>query len=339
MRISVITPVYNDSAKLLECVSALTGLGHPNLEIIVVDDGSTEEISSVIDPLSVRLLRLSRNSGPAAARNWGARHARGDILFFVDADVVLAPDAVGRVERAFLEQPGVAAVFGSYDAQPRAPGLVSQYRNLLHHFVHQNGDPEASTFWAGCGAIRRPVFEAVGGFNPERFPVPSIEDIELGYRLREGGHRIFLDKSLQGKHLKRWSLLSVLKTDIARRAIPWARLILESGQKQVDLNLEYTQRISFGLTALACGFLALSLVWPLLLLPGAAALAGVLLLNSSLYGFFWREKGPLFAAACVPLHLLYFLYSGFSYIYVWLERRVRRVLPLADTPVGKRSYP
>ena len=58
--------------------------------------------------------------------------------------------------------------------------MVSQYRNLLHHFVHQHGHAEASTFWAGCGAIRRAAFDAVGGFDAARFPRPSIEDIELG---------------------------------------------------------------------------------------------------------------------------------------------------------------
>ncbi len=337
MRISVVIPVYNGGAKLLECISALTALKYSTLEIVVVDDGSTEDIASVADQVGARVLRLSRNSGPAAARNWGARHTRGDIIFFVDADVVLAPDAIERVERVFQEQPSVAAVFGSYDAKPKAPGLVSQYRNLLHHFVHQNGESEASTFWAGCGAIRREVFEAIGGFDQERFRVPSIEDIELGYRLRQAGYRIFLDKSIQGKHLKRWSLLSVLKTDIARRAIPWSRLILESGNTPVDLNLKYAQRISFGLTVLACGFLALSVLWPHLLLPGLAALLGVVLLNKRLYGFFCREKGLLFAAACIPLHLLYFLYSGFTYLYVWIEYRLSRALPLTGGTLTKRS--
>ena len=82
---------------------------------------------------------------------------------------------------------------------PRLQGVVSQYRNLLHHFVHQHGNSEASTFWAGCGAIRRSVFEEMGGFDEQRFPTPSIEDIELGYRLRQAGHRILLDKACRGR--------------------------------------------------------------------------------------------------------------------------------------------
>jgi glycosyltransferase involved in cell wall biosynthesis len=325
-RISIIVPVYNDPGNLADCLSAIRALAHSEVETIVVDDGSTEDVASAVDRTGVRLLKLSRNSGPAAARNHGARQAQGDILFFVDADVVLAPDALEHVEGAFQEQSDLAALFGSYDAEPRAPGLVSQYRNLLHHFVHQNGHSDASTFWAGCGAIRRPVFEAIGGFDEKRFRFPSIEDIELGYRLRRAGYRILLHKSLQGKHLKRWNFLSVVKTDISRRAVPWTRLILETANVPADLNLKWAQRTSFVLTALACGLLALSTIRPGFLAPAGIAILGVLLLNRKLYTFFLRRKGALFAAACVPLHLLYFLYSGLTYLYVWIGFRLRRAI-------------
>jgi GT2 family glycosyltransferase len=250
------------------------------------------------------------------ARNRGARHAQGEILFFVDADVVLAPAALNRVSKAFQEQPDLAAVFGSYDAQPRASGVISQYRNLLHHFVHQNGHSEASTFWAGCGAIRKSVFEKIGGFDEKRFPRPSIEDIELGYRLRRAGYRILLDKLLQGTHLKQWTLLSFIRTDIVCRAIPWSRLILESKVIPNDLNLKWDQRASFVLVALACVFLALGVFQIKSLAISAAGFLGVLVLNRRIYLFFFRKGGLLFALACIPLHILYYLYSGFSYLYV-----------------------
>ena len=146
MRISIIVPVYNNAKDLPECLSALVGSSCPTSEIIVVDDGSTDDTPIVADRMGVNVIRLGENSGVAAARNCGARHARGEILFFVDADVVVAPGAVERVVKVFEDNPELSAVFGSYDAQPRARGIVSQYRNLLHHFGHQNGNPEASTF-------------------------------------------------------------------------------------------------------------------------------------------------------------------------------------------------
>src|SRR5690606_2357585 len=96
---------------------------------------------------------------------------------------------------------------------PAASNILSQYKNLFHHFVHQQGRREAKTFWAGCGAIRRSVFEEVGGFSTA-YGRPCIEDIELGSRLVRAGRRIVLDKSIQARHLKRWSLWSVIKSDV-----------------------------------------------------------------------------------------------------------------------------
>jgi len=232
-RVSVIVPAYKNAQQLEECLSALKRDALPDTEIIVVDDASRDETPATAERCGVRVLRLAENAGPGGARNHGASHARGDILFFVDSDVVVRPGSVARVAQVFREHPDLAAVFGSYDAHPRAAGVVSQYRNLLHHFVHQQGNSDASTFWAGCGAIRRRVFEEVGGFDGQRFPRSSIEDIELGYRLRQAGYRILLDKSLQGTHLKRWSLRSVIWTDVTRRAIPWSRLILESKRRRM----------------------------------------------------------------------------------------------------------
>jgi glycosyltransferase involved in cell wall biosynthesis len=320
--LSIIVPVHNSPHELWECLTALLDECGPDSEIIVVDDASTDESPAVAAQLGARVLRLSKNSGPAAARNHGAAHARGAVLFFVDADVVIARGAVDRVQKTFEEHPDVAAVFGSYDATPRADGIVSRYRNLLHHFVHQNGQVEASTFWAGCGAIRRAVFQDIGGFDARRFPRPSIEDIELGHRLRRAGHRIHLDKAIQGTHLKRWTLGSLVRTDITRRAIPWSRLVLEHKAIPDTLNLTWDQRLSAVLVAVA---------GVLLLLPGkrlelaaltGMALAAVVILNRKLYLLFFRQGGLWFTMVCVTLHLLYYVYSGLSYLFAWFEHRV-----------------
>jgi hypothetical protein len=273
--------------------------------------------------MGAHLLRLATNAGPAAARNYGARHARGGILFFVDADVVVMPEAVRHVAEVFEAHPDLVAVFGSYDARPRAKGVVSQYRNLLHHFVHQHGKPEASTFWAGCGAIRRSVFQEVGGFDEKRYPYSSIEDIELGYRLRRAGHRIPLDKPLQGTHLKRWTFRSVIQTDIRCRAVPWARLMLESKHAPNDLNLQGTQQLSVAMTVLACVGLALAAARAELLAVAVALLLGAIILNRTLFVFFVRQRWLRFAAACISLQLFYYLYSGLSYLWVWSAFQLR----------------
>jgi GT2 family glycosyltransferase len=337
MRISIIVPVHDGAEHLPECLSALRAPSSPPPELVVVDDGSTDEGAALAAGLGARVERLASRRGPAAARNVGARRARGDVLLFVDADVVLAPGAVDRVARAFEADPALAAVFGSYDAHPRARGLVSQYRNLLHHFVHQRGNPEASTFWAGCGAVRRDAFEALGGFDERRFPHPSIEDIDLGVRLRRAGHRIRLDRELQGTHLKRWTLWSMVRTDVLRRAVPWSRLVLETGRLPDDLNLRYAQRWSVALVGLAAILVPLALIRPAALLAAAGALAASVVLNRDLFAFFARARGPGFAAACVPLHWLHYLASGLSFLGVWvaLRRRGRR----EDPALVARSQP
>ena len=201
--------------------------------------------------------------------------------------------------------------------------------------MHQNGHSEASTFWAGCGAIRRSVFESIGGFDAKRFLRPSIEDIELGYRLRQSGNRILLDKKLQVTHLKRWTLYSLIRTDITCRAVPWSRLILETKNAPRDLNLNAGQKLSLVLVALACLFLAAAVIQPLYLAVSMAALLGVVVINRKLYLFFFRQKGLLFAAASILLHLLYYLYSGLSYVYAWAEFQLKRAAAIG-APVSPK---
>jgi GT2 family glycosyltransferase len=324
--VSVIVPAYNNPDELSQCLSALQTATSADTELIVVDDASNDDVSSTAARFGARFLRLARNAGPAAARNHGARHARGQILFFVDADIVVPNDAIGRIQTLFDSHGEIAAVFGSYDARPAAPGLVSRYRNLLHHFVHQTGKVEAATFWAGCGAVRRPAFDRVSGFDERRFPHPSIEDIELGYRLRRAGYRILLDKSLQCMHLKRWTLRSIIHTDVIRRAIPWSRLILESGEAPDDLNVSGSQKASVALIGLAGLFLLMSLARLELLMLAVGCVAVTIILNRDLYAFFRRAGGISFAAACIPLHLLYFMYCGLSYHYVWVLSMLQKAV-------------
>jgi cellulose synthase/poly-beta-1,6-N-acetylglucosamine synthase-like glycosyltransferase len=331
--LSVVVPVHGRLPALRQCLAALRVAATPATEIIVVDDASPQDAGTVGRADGARVLRLDRNRGPAAARNVGAHHARGSILLFVDADVVVAPDTLRRVVSAFQARPEMAALFGSYDTSPRAPNLVSQYRNLLHHFLHQRGSPDASTFWAGCGAVRRKAFEQVGGFDETRYRHPSIEDIELGGRLRATGFRIVLDPTLQVTHLKQWTLVSMVATDVARRAIPWARLLLERGRAPNDLNLGHAQRVSAVLAVVAIMAAAAALQWPALLGAAGLATGAVVVLNRNFFGFLRRQRRLAFATACVPLHLLYYASAVAGYGAAWLAprlpgRRRRRPPPI-----------
>jgi glycosyltransferase involved in cell wall biosynthesis len=241
-------------------------------------------------------------AGPAAARNAGAVRAAGDVFAFVDADVVLHAGALDRIRAAFAADATLAALFGSYDDSPEAPGLVSGFRNLLHHHVHHQGAGEAATFWAGIGAIRRGAFEGSGGFDAERYPAPSVEDIELGLRLTRGGARIVLDPRIQGTHLKGWDLAGMVRTDFARRGVPWVELLLRPGTSRAVLNLGWHHRLSAAAAVVAGGAIATGRPRAL-----AAAVVALLLLNRSLYGLLWRRRGPAQAVAGIALHALHHL--------------------------------
>jgi glycosyltransferase involved in cell wall biosynthesis len=245
MMITVIIPVYNSPEFLKRCLEAVTASDYPHYQCIVVNDGSTDDSGMVARQFPVQVLELSKGPfGPAYARNRGAETARGEILFFVDADVVIYPDTLTKIAQTFARRPEIDAVFGSYDDSPGVRDFMSQYKNLFHHFVHQQGHEEAATFWAGCGAVRRKAFFEVGGFDEGRYPRPSIEDIELGYRLKAAGHQIALNKEVQAKHLKRWTLRGLIKSDVLDRGIPWTLLILQARNLPNDLNLRFSQRMS-----------------------------------------------------------------------------------------------
>jgi GT2 family glycosyltransferase len=183
--------------------------------------------------------------------------------------------------------------------------------------VHQQSSEEAVTFWAGCGAVRKKVFDRAGGFDQDRYARPSIEDIELGYRMRKMGCRILLDKALQVKHLKRWTLASLLRADILHRAVPWSMLIFERDQVVSDLNLAWRSRAS----ACLAGLLAVTLGLALLekaFLCGAVLLTVILVvLNLDFYRFLFRKRGLAFAVLSFFMHMLYYLYSGLTFVLCW----------------------
>ena len=310
--VSVIVPVHNGGSGFARCLASLRAAEPPPEEIIVVADGDADGSWRLAEELGVEVLRIPTSGGPSRARNLGARKARGAILFFVDADVTIQRDAVSRIASLFEKDPDLTAAIGSYDDAPGETNFLSQYKNLFHHYVHQTSKPEASTFWGACGAIRREIFLSMGGFNEEYHP-PSVEDIELGYRLKRAGFKIRLAKELQIKHLKRWDIASLVKTDFFHRALPWTRLILNGGGFINDLNIKTTSRVSVITVYVLLFTLLGALYLPGLLFFSALSIVVLLGLNWDLYRFFRKKRGIAFAAKTVPWHWFYLLYSGFAF--------------------------
>lgn len=310
--ITVIVPFHQNLAQLDQSLAAVRR-SMPYAEILVAADGAVEDCQPLARSLEARVINVPGPSGPAVARNWAAAVARGEILMFVDADVVVAPDALPRMCRLLDREPGLAGVFGAYDESPAETNFMSQYKNLSHSYVHQNGSRDAATFWAGLGAVRASVFREVGGFD-ERFRRPSVEDIELGYRITRAGYRLRLDPRFRGRHLKRWTLWGSMVTDVRARGIPWAQLIQRFDALANDLNTRVELRLSVVLAyLLVASLLALALTsWAALgAVAAAAALVG---LNYPYYRWFAEARGLAFALRVFPTHVLHHLCNGVSFL-------------------------
>jgi glycosyltransferase involved in cell wall biosynthesis len=325
---TVIVPFHRNLSQLQFCLSAIRH-SMPSIEILVVADGARDDCAPVAAAHDARVIVVPGPSGPAVARNRGAAEATGDVLIFVDADVVVAADALPRLLAAMAEDRSVAAIFGAYDHAPAARNFMSQFKNLSHTYVHEMAERQASTFWAGLGAVRADAFRAVGGFD-ERFTRPSVEDIDLGYRLTAAGRAIRLDPAVRGCHLKRWTLWNCVVTDLVARGIPWTQMIYRYHALTNDLNMRYALRWS---VVAACGAVALACaaIWtPWAWLGVALALTMLVALNFDFYRWFARERGPLFALRVVPAHFLHHVCNGVSLVVgttVYLASRAGVVLP------------
>jgi glycosyltransferase involved in cell wall biosynthesis len=321
--VSIIVPVYNAAEYLGKCLASIEMSSYKFHEIVVIDDGSTDDSAEIALKNGARVFKLNNQSGPAAARNFGSKQAKGDILLFIDSDILIQKETVARVVKNFNENRDIAAIFGSYDDKPAENNFFSQYKNLQHHFVHQVSNARAITFWSGCGAIQKEVFHAVGGFDNRKYSRPSIEDIELGYRLKKSGYSIWLDKDLEVKHLKKWTFLSLLRADIFNRAIPWSKLILESREMVNDLNLQISQKISTVLVAVSLVIIPFSLFIPELIYLIPLFLVSIIALNRKLFMFFLNRKGPIFTFSAFFMYLLYYLYSGVAFSVCWILYKLR----------------
>lgn len=295
---------------LLASVRALEG------ELLVVDDGSTDDTAAVATALGVTVLRTGSRLGAAQARNIGADRARGRTLVFVDADVVPHPGAIESLLR-HLGSPACVAAFGSYDTSSPERNFASLYQNLRHHYYHQQGDRDAESFWCGLGVIDRRAFLETGGLDPA---YEGVEDVEFGARLRLAGHPIRLDPNCLGTHLKRWTLRQALYTDIFKRALPWSRLLNQPDAARPTLNTGPTERVRAG-TALA---LLLSVALAAAGQVPWAAPATIAIAVGALNLQFTRSMasggGWAFGLLATGYHQVYYLYAAAVYGYCRVER-------------------
>jgi glycosyltransferase involved in cell wall biosynthesis len=213
--VSVVIPVKNGEATIGTCLRSIRRSYYKNVEVVVVDDHSTDKTPEIARQFNCVLVAAEEGSGANAARNRGAKEAKGEILVFIDSDVVVSRETIlGIVER--LEEEYLDAVVGIYTARHRNDSLFSQYKNLWIRYSYMKSPPAIDWMFGAISGIRKKAFEAIGGFNVELIAQHGNDDLELGKRLARDNVKIELDMEIEVEHLKEYNLASFVKNEFKR---------------------------------------------------------------------------------------------------------------------------
>jgi glycosyltransferase involved in cell wall biosynthesis len=309
-KVAFVVPAFQAERTLRASIESIRRAAPDGSEVVVVDDASFDETPAIAAEFADVVVTRPCQGGAARCRNDGARVARGEILFFVDADVTVERSAVEGVLRHLDE--GADAVFGAYTAllPVEARNDVTNFKNLLHHYTHVRNAGRARTFWSGFGAVRRGVFVAVRGFDASVTTGADVEDIHLGYRLWRAGFTTVLDPTLQARHHKQYTFRSLLGSDIVHRAVPWLRTMLRLRDFSSALNVS-TSAVASSIAAVAAPVAlgASFFAGPIAAAVGVALLFVWLALNLRFLDYVgrqWNVRGMVISTA---LLYLYFLYS------------------------------
>ncbi|WP_254716530.1 glycosyltransferase family 2 protein [Actinomadura sp. WMMB 499] len=303
--VSVVVPCYDAARTLRLCVEAVRAQTRTPDEIVVVDDASRDGSADIAAGLGCRVVRLPENRGVSAARNAGVAASSGDVVFFLDSDVALHPDAVRAALDVLRDEPDVGCVQGVYEPEPLIDdGPVEWYRILHAAYWRRRhlGDVTGVVF--ALAAIRRDVLEEVGGFDET---LRDCEDVEYGGRLAGHG-RVVLTDRIRGRHDDGHRLRPVL-AEQWRRAVPLVPLTLAAARRGAGQPEPANRRAGIVVAALAVATLAgglaavpLGLLHPVFLLVPAVLAAAFPFTDPGLLRYVRRHRGAGFAARFAAVH-------------------------------------
>jgi len=312
--VSVVIPVYNAEFTIRKCLKSIYNSEYKKIEVIVVDDASQDDSVDIAEDFDCKIIKLEKNAGAANARNIGAQKAKGDIIFFTDSDCTVLPDTISKIIKILKTTKDISAVIGSYTMRTPIKNFISTFHNLRHHYTHQTSQEKAMTFWTGCGAIKRKIFNELGGFNIN-YKAATIEDIEFGYRVFKAGYKIQLNKDIFVTHHKRFNLFKLMKTDVMCRAIPWTKLMLETGTFRSDLNTTTSNGLAVMLVYLSLLLLPLGIfIDKLILIPIPIMLIVFGSLNIVFYKWVFKNFGFWVGIRVMLMSFVYFFYSGLGFM-------------------------
>lgn len=310
--ISAIIPARNSGGTLALCLTAIRTSTLPIAEIIVVSDGSTDDTCDVARTHNTALIDLPHRHHANHCRNLGAAQAHGDILMFLDSDVVLHPDATHHAVRA-LADPSYDAVVGVYSVAHRHRNAASQYKNLWIRYSYLRTQRQIDWIFGAIAVIRAEAFRSAGGFDDTLF-MHAGGDLELGKRMACARPSILLNPSVEVEHLKRHTLITLLKNDF-RRSQGFVRLASRLGQFGQSLTkgfvniypeFAYSSLIAWIVAALAIGSIwSTTALW-----AGIVALSCHLGINVPFFVYYASQRGFRHVPAAAGIMFLDHLVCG-----------------------------
>ena len=213
MKISIIIPIYNSSLTLKECLDAVLDSSFKNFEVIIVSDNSPDNSVAIARQYQCKIIELPKNKGPAFARNKGAQVSAGDILLFIDSDVIIKNDALKYLNDMFCKNE-IDAIQGIYSHKPTYESIVTQYQMSYNcYYIWPKNKKYASTLSTCCLAIRKKIFLNLKGFNTN-IKRASAEDEEFGYLLIDQGYKILISRELNVEHRVNYNIRHFIKKKI-----------------------------------------------------------------------------------------------------------------------------
>ena len=312
MKISIIIPVYNSEDTLDLCLAAIFKSELKDYEVVVVDDASGDASVKIAQKYPCRLIALKENKGAAAVRNIGAGNANGDILVFVDSDVVVYPAALNQLI-CHLDDPGITGAVGMYSLKNRFGNFLSQYKHMVVCFRDlMTDDVNQDSFKAAFLAIRKEAFLSLP-FD-ENIKRASIEDIEFGRQLIKRGFRFILDKNIQVEHVKRFGLKDYFRNQYQRSCDIAMNYLTQGSQKfyltktrKNSYAKAYILRAPLSVAFVFFVLLAVFLKAPLILFGSVVVFISSMMLEYRFLHFVLKERKIIFTLQCV----LFYLVDGF----------------------------
>ena len=350
LALSIVVPTHNSALTLAEVLTAIlaTDLPRECFELIVVDDVSADASPTIAARYADTVVRLNGvRCGAGYSRNRGVELARGEVVAFVDADVLLAPDTLSRMLSTLHCDPSLDAVSATHGESPGVRGFVSRYWNLLLQFGEQHHREGRAHFTSACGAVRRSVFLSSGMYDEWRFATGCLDGVELGQRLHATGHRMALRNDLTISRLKQWNVRSVL-TEVWRRSEFLARSLgyqRTRAEAPGEVVFTLSDALIPALAILCVVAVSAAFVTPPIWWAKVAIVVGIVVLtNLRVHRFFARARGAGFAIAAAPLHLLAQVVSIVGLCAGWVLRdavgdRVPDAKTQAYSEVGLEMWP